>query len=69
MKKSTKRYEAPCVEVIEIKPQGMLCASCDASAANAGGGITDMGYSSGFGWSAGAGGGTADMGYGSGYGW
>ena len=35
MRKTNKRYEAPYVEVIEIKPQGVLCAS--------GGAVTNMG--------------------------
>ena len=37
MKKTTKRYEAPQVEVIEVKPQGILCAS--------GGAVTSAGGS------------------------
>ena len=35
MRKTNKRYEAPYVEVIDIKPQGVLCAS--------GGAVTNMG--------------------------
>ena len=41
MKKTTKRYEAPQVEVIEIEPQGLLCAS-GGVATNAGGGTESM---------------------------
>ena len=41
MKTTVKRYEAPQVEVIEIKPQGMLCASGGVST-NAGGGTESM---------------------------
>ncbi|MBO7629212.1 MAG: hypothetical protein J6S87_04620 [Bacteroidales bacterium] len=43
MKKTTRRYEAPQVEVIEIKPQGILCASGGGASAamnfNGNGGI------------------------------
>ena len=35
MKTTVKRYEAPQAEIIEIKPQGVLCAS--------GGAVTNMG--------------------------
>jgi len=41
MKKTTKRYEAPQVEVIEIEPQGLLCAS-GGVATSAGGGTESM---------------------------
>ena len=42
MKKTTeKRYETPLVEVIEIEPQGILCAS-GGVATNAGGGTESM---------------------------
>ena len=41
MKTTTKRYEAPLVEVIEIEPQGILCAS-GGVATNAGGGTESM---------------------------
>ena len=41
MKTNEKRYVAPQVEVIEIKPQGMLCASGGVST-NAGGGTESM---------------------------
>ena len=41
MKKATKRYESPQVEVIEIEPQGILCAS-GGVATNAGGGTESM---------------------------
>ena len=41
MKKTTKRYEAPQVEIIEIEPQGILCAS-GGVATNAGGGTESM---------------------------
>ena len=41
MKKTTKRYESPQVEVIEIEPQGILCAS-GGVATNAGGGTESM---------------------------
>ena len=41
MKTTTKRYEAPQVEVIEIEPQGLLCAS-GGVATNAGGGTESM---------------------------
>ena len=63
MKTPKKHYEAPQAEIIKIELQGMLCVS------GGGGGITNMGYSSGYGWSAGAGGGTSNMGYTSGYDW
>jgi hypothetical protein len=41
MKKTTKRYESPQVEVIEIEPQSLLCAS-GGVATNAGGGTESM---------------------------
>ena len=41
MKKTTKCYEAPQVEVIEIESQGLLCASGGVST-NAGGGTENM---------------------------
>ena len=41
MKTTTKRYESPQVEVIEIEPQGLLCAS-GGVAINAGGGTESM---------------------------
>ena len=41
MKTTEKRYETPQVEVIEIEPQGMLCAS-GGVATNAGGGTESM---------------------------
>ena len=41
MKKTTKCYDAPQVEVIEIEPQGLLCAS-GGVATNAGGGTESM---------------------------
>ena len=41
MKTTTKRYEAPQAEIIEIEPQGMLCAS-GGVATNAGGGTETM---------------------------
>ena len=41
MKKTTKCYEAPHMEVIEIEPQGLLCAS-GGVATNAGGGTESM---------------------------
>ena len=41
MKKTTKRYEAPQAEIIEIEPQGILCAS-GGVATNAGGGTESM---------------------------
>jgi hypothetical protein len=41
MKKTTKCYEAPQMEVIEVKPQGILCAS-GGVATNAGGGTESM---------------------------
>ena len=41
MKTTTKRYEAPQAEIIEIEPQGMLCAS-GGVATNAGGGTESM---------------------------
>ena len=51
MKATTKRYEAPQVEIIEIKPQGILCASSGAATSTgAGGGTTDMNYGTGYGW-------------------
>ncbi len=40
-KNNRKRYEAPQVEVIEIEPQGMLCAS-GGVATSAGGGTESM---------------------------
>lgn len=49
MKTNNKRYEAPRVEVIEIDYQGILCVSADTSA-SAGGGTTNMGINTGFGW-------------------
>ena len=42
MKKTTKRYEAPQAEIIEIEPQGMLCASGGAVVTNMGGGTESM---------------------------
>ncbi len=53
MKNSTKRYEAPKMEVIEIKSQGILCAS--------GGGITGTGFQ--FGTSGGSWGGSGGSGF------
>ena len=41
MKKTTKCYEAPQMEVIEIEPQGQLCAS-GGVATNARGGTESM---------------------------
>ena len=41
MKKTTKRYEAPQAEIIEIEPQGILCAS-GGVVTNAGGGTETM---------------------------
>ena len=41
MRKTNKRYEAPYVEIIEIEPQGVLCAS-GGVATNAGGGTETM---------------------------
>ena len=41
MKKSTKPYETPQVEVIEIEPQDMLCTS-GGVVTNAGGGTESM---------------------------
>ena len=41
MKTIEKCYEAPQVEVIEIEPQGLLCAS-GGVATNAGGGTESM---------------------------
>ena len=41
MKKTTRRYEAPQAEIIEIEPQGILCAS-GGVATNAGGGTETM---------------------------
>ena len=41
MKKTTRRYEAPQAEIIEIEPQGILCAS-GGVATNAGGGTESM---------------------------
>jgi hypothetical protein len=40
-KNNRKRYEAPQVEVIEIEPQGLLCAS-GGVATSAGGGTESM---------------------------
>lgn len=37
-----KGYEAPHVEVIEIEPQGILCASGGVAATYAGGGTESM---------------------------
>ncbi len=37
-----KRYETPQVEVIEIEPQGMLCASGGVAATYADGGTESM---------------------------
>ena len=41
MKTTINRYEAPYAEIIEIEPQGMLCAS-GGVATNAGGGTESM---------------------------
>ena len=50
--KATKQkvYETPQVEVIEIEPQGMLCASAPAASTGAGGGTTNMNVNDGYGW-------------------
>ena len=51
MKVSTKSYEAPKAEVIEIESQGVLCASsAAATSTGAGGGTTNMGINNGYGW-------------------
>ncbi len=55
LEKSLKRqgYEAPQAEVIAMETQGVLCASGETPAptsTNAGGGTTNMGYNSGYGW-------------------
>ena len=51
MKATNKRYETPKVEVIEIEPQGILCASGGAvTSAGAGGGTTNMNVQGGYGW-------------------
>lgn len=42
MKTTTKRYEAPQAEVIEIEPQGILCSSGGVVSTNAGGGTETM---------------------------
>ena len=42
MKTTTKRYEAPQAEVIEIGCQNVLCASAPAASTNAGGGTESM---------------------------
>ena len=42
MKTTVKRYEAPQAEIIEIEPQGMLCASGGAVVTNMGGGTESM---------------------------
>ena len=45
MKTTTKRYEAPQVEVIEIEPQGILCTSGGSPVTSKGAGTTNMGMS------------------------
>ena len=51
MKTSTKRYEAPKAEVIEIESQGILCASAGGGEmTGAGAGTTPMSVQNGYGW-------------------
>lgn len=52
MKKTNrKRYEAPQVELIEIEPQGILCASAGGGeTAGFGAGTTNMNMQDGYGW-------------------
>ena len=52
MKKSTKHYEAPQVEIIEIKPQSILCASAGGGGETSGfgAGTTNMNMQGGYGW-------------------
>ena len=45
MRKTNKRYEAPQAEIIEIKPQGILCTSGGSPVTNKGAGTTNMGMS------------------------
>ncbi len=45
MKKSTKHYEAPMAEVIEIETQSILCTSGGSPVTNKGAGTTNMGMS------------------------
>ena len=45
-----KRYEAPQVEVIEVKPQGILCASAGGETTGFGAGTTNMNMQDGYGW-------------------
>ncbi|MBQ6305623.1 MAG: hypothetical protein IJK78_03565 [Bacteroidales bacterium] len=52
MKKTNrKRYEAPQVELIEIEPQGILCASAGGGETTGfGAGTTNMNMQDGYGW-------------------
>ena len=46
-----KVYESPKAEVIEIEAQGVLCTSGGAATSpGTGGGTTNMGINSGYGW-------------------
>ena len=42
MKTTTKCYEAPQAEIIEIESESVLCASAPAASTNAGGGTESM---------------------------
>ena len=42
LNKKRQRYEAPKAEIIEIEPQGILCASGGVAASYAGGGTESM---------------------------
>ena len=50
MKVTSKPYESPKAEVIAIENQGVLCTSAPAASTGAGGGTTNMGINSGYGW-------------------
>ena len=53
MKTTTKRYESPKAEVVEIESQGVLCASGGnggGEAAGFGAGTTNMNMQGGYGW-------------------
>ena len=45
-----KNYEVPMVEIVEIKTQGVLCASGGGEAAGFGAGTTNMNIQDGYGW-------------------
>ena len=47
---NSQHYETPHVEVIEIEPQGILCASAGGETTGFGAGTTNMNMQSGYGW-------------------